>query len=93
MQQLFSPVPRKFKVLASLVEKSGCWVVVFWNEDRMRTPLPRKARLTNDESMIKFARRPGGRRTLEDRNILALMIARKSRERSPSNSLTSNMTN
>jgi hypothetical protein len=43
----------------SFVEKSGCWVVVFWNEDRMRTPLPRKARFTNDESMIKFARRAG----------------------------------
>jgi hypothetical protein len=59
MQQLFSPVPRKYKVLMSFVEKSGCWVVVFWNEDRMRTPLPRKARFTNDESMIKFARRAG----------------------------------
>jgi hypothetical protein len=80
MQQLFSPVPRKFEVLTSLVEKSGLLRCGLRERGPNATPPSRKARLTNDESMIKFARRPGGRRTLEDRNILALMIACKSRE-------------
>lgn len=80
MQQLSSPVPRKHKVLMSLVETSGCWVVVFWNKDRMRTPLPRKARFTTDESLIEFARRAGGCRTLEEKNILDMMMQRKSGE-------------
>jgi hypothetical protein len=64
----------------SFVEKNGCWFVVFWNKDRMRTPLPRKARFTTDESLIEFARRAGGCRTLEEKNILAMMIQRKSGE-------------
>jgi hypothetical protein len=46
----------------------------------MRRPLPRKARFTTDESPIEFARRAGGCRTLEDKNILAMMIQRKSGE-------------
>ena len=78
--QLSSPVPRKHKVLMSFGEKDGCWFVVFWNNDRMRTPLPRKARFTTDKSMIEFARRAGGCRTLEDKNILAMLIQRKSGE-------------
>ena len=79
--QLAVPQPRRHKVLMSFGEKNGCWVVVFWNTDRMRTPLPRKARFTTDESMIEFARRAGGIRTQEDRQILELMITRKSGER------------
>lgn len=78
--QLSAPNPRRYKVLMSFGEKNGCWFVVFWNNDRMRTPLPRKARFTNDESMIEFARRAGGCRTLEDKNILDMMMKRKSGE-------------
>jgi hypothetical protein len=78
--QLSAPNPRRYKVLMSFVEKNGCWFVVFWNKDRMRTPLPRKARFTTDESLIEFARRAGGCRTLEEKNILAMMIQRKSGE-------------
>jgi hypothetical protein len=89
--QLSAPNPRQYKVLMSFVENSNCWVVVFWNKDRMRTPLPRRARFTTDESLIEFARRAGGCRTLEDRNILDMIIQRKSGG-SPSNSPTSSMT-
>ena len=78
--QLSAPGPRKHKVLMSFGEKNGCWIVVFWNADRMRTSLPRKARFTTNESMIEFARRAGGIRLQEDRQILDLMIKRKSGE-------------
>jgi hypothetical protein len=64
----------------SFVEQNGCWLVVFWNKDRMRSPLPRKARFTTDESLIEFARRAGGCKTLEDKNILDMMMKRKSGE-------------
>ena len=43
-------------------------------------PLPRKARFTTDESLTEFARRAGGCRTLEDKNILDMMMKRKSGE-------------
>jgi hypothetical protein len=78
--QLSAPNPRRYKVLMSFGEKNGCWFVAFWNNDRKRPPLPRKARFTTDESMIEFARRAGGSRTLEDKNILGMMIERKSGE-------------
>ena len=78
--QLSDPIPRKYKVLMSFDERNGCWFVVFWNNDRMRRPLPRKARFTTDESLIEFARRAGGCRTLEDKNILDMMMKRKSGE-------------
>ena len=78
--QLSDPIPRKCKVLMSLGEKNGCWFVVFWNKDRMRKPLPRRARFTTDESLIEFARRAGGCKTLEDKNILEMMMKRKSGE-------------
>jgi hypothetical protein len=67
-------------VLISFDERNGCWFVVFWNNDRMRRPLPRKARFTTDESLIEFTRRAGGCRTLEDKNILDMMMKRKSGE-------------
>jgi hypothetical protein len=52
----------------------------------MRTALPRRARFTTDEALIEFARSAGGPRTLEDRNILDMMIQKKSGEiRSTSN--------
>jgi hypothetical protein len=58
----------------------NAWDVIFFNTDRMRTALPRKARFTTDEALIEFTRRAGGPKTLEDRNILAMMIQNKSGE-------------
>ena len=78
--QLSAPNPRRYKVLMSFGEKNGCWFAVFWNNDRMRTPLSRKARFNADETMIEFIRRAGGCRTLEDKNILDMMMKRKSVE-------------
>lgn len=46
----------------------------------MRTPLPRKARYATDEALIEFTRRAGGPKTLEDRNILDMMMQNKSGE-------------
>jgi len=77
--QLSAPVPRKHRILMSFSYRDVWWVV-FWENDRMRTPLPRKARFTTDEAMVKFIRRAGGSRTLEDRNILEMMMRRKSGE-------------
>jgi hypothetical protein len=48
--------------------------------DRMRTALPRKARLNSDEVTIEFVRRAGGLRSSQDRNIFDLMSQRKSDE-------------
>ena len=64
----------------SFVEKNGCWFVVFWNKDRMRTPLSRKARFNADETMIEFIRRAGGCKTIEEKIILEMMMKRKSGE-------------
>jgi len=58
----------------------GFWWVVFWQTDRMRTPLPRKARFTTDEALIEFTRRAGGPKTLEDRNIFEMMVRKSSGE-------------
>ena len=77
--QLSDPIPRKCKVLMSLGEKNGCWFVVFWNKDRMRKPLPRRARFTTDESLIEFARRAGACKTLENKNVLAQVGRGRSR--------------
>jgi hypothetical protein len=44
----------------SFVEQTVCWLVVFWNRDRMRTQPARKARFTTDETMVEFIRRTGG---------------------------------
>jgi hypothetical protein len=71
--------PRKHKVLMSFTYRK-VWSVVFWNADRMRTPLPRKARFNSDEVMVEFIRRAGGPRTLEDKNILAMLMAKGSGE-------------
>jgi hypothetical protein len=59
--QLSSPVRRRHKVLMSFGEKNGCWFVVFWNTDRMRTPLPHKARFHSDEVMLEFIQRAENR--------------------------------
>jgi hypothetical protein len=78
--RLSAPNPRKYKVLMSFGEKNACWFVVFWNKDRMRTPLSRKARFNADETMIQFIRRAGGCKTTEDKIILEMMMKRKSGE-------------
>jgi hypothetical protein len=46
----------------------------------MRTPLPRRARFNSDEALIEFARRAGGIKMSEDRQILDMMIQRKTGE-------------
>jgi hypothetical protein len=78
--QLSAPQPRKHRVLITFNYGKGAWWVVFWESDRMRNPLPRRARFTTDEAMVEFTRRAGGPKTLEDRNILAMMIQNKSGE-------------
>src|SRR3979411_2025844 len=77
--QLSAPQPRRHKVLMSF-RYWNAWDVIFFDTDRMRTALPRKARFTTDEALIEFARRAGGPKTLEDRNILEMMIRKKSGE-------------
>jgi hypothetical protein len=46
----------------------------------MRSKLERTAFFNSDEAMIEFTRRAGGPKTLEDRNILAMMMQRHSGE-------------
>jgi hypothetical protein len=58
----------------------NAWDVIFFNTECMRTALPRRARFTTGEALIEFTRRAGGPKTLEDRNILTLMIQKKSGE-------------
>lgn len=77
--QLSAPIPGKHKVLMSF-RYWNAWDVTFFNTDRMRTALPRRARFSTDEAMVEFIRRAGGPRTFEDKNILAMMIQRKSGE-------------
>ena len=48
--------------------------------DRMRTALPRRARFNSDEALIEFAQRAGGIKMSEDRQILDMMIHRKTGE-------------
>jgi hypothetical protein len=78
--QLGAPQPRKRRVLMTFSFGNGFWLVVFWDNDRMRTPLPRKARFATDEAMVEFIRRAGYSMNLENKNILAMMIERKSGE-------------
>jgi hypothetical protein len=73
------PHPRKHRVIMSFSCRQ-VWMVIFFDADRMRTPLPRKARFTTDEAMLEFIYCAGGPKTLEDRNILAMMMERKSGE-------------
>ena len=77
--QFSAPQPRRHKVLMSF-RYWNAWDVIFFNTDRMRTALPREARFTTDEALIEFTRRAGGPKTLEDRNILDMMIRKKSGE-------------
>ena len=58
----------------------NAWDVVFFDTDRMRTALPRRARFNSDEALIEFAQRAGGIKMSEDRQILDMMIQRKTGE-------------
>jgi hypothetical protein len=58
----------------------NAWDVIFFNMHRIRTALPRRARFTTEEGLIEFTRRAGGPKTLEDRNILVMMMQKKSGE-------------
>jgi hypothetical protein len=77
--QVSAPQPRKHRVLMSL-RYWNAWDVIFFDTDRMRTALPRRARFNSDEAMTEFVRRAGGPKTLEDKNILAMMMQKKSGE-------------
>jgi hypothetical protein len=55
----------------------NAWDVIFFDTDRMRTALPRRARFNSDEALIEFAQRAGGIKMSEDRQILEMMIQRK----------------
>ena len=67
------------KVLMSFTFRKG-WHICFFDCDRRRSQLTRLAYCNSDEAMIEFSRRAGGPKTLEDRNILAMMMERKSGE-------------
>jgi hypothetical protein len=64
--QLSAPLPRSHRILMSFSYRNAWWVV-FWENDRMRMPLPRKARFSTDEAMVEFVRRAGYLMTLEIR--------------------------
>ena len=53
----------------------NAWDVIFFDTDRMRTALPRRARFNSE-----FAQRAGGIKMSEDRQILEMMIQRKTGE-------------
>jgi hypothetical protein len=57
--QLAAPQPRRHKVLMSF-RYWNAWDVIFFDTDRMRTALPRRARFNSDEALIEFAQRAGG---------------------------------
>jgi hypothetical protein len=77
--QLAAPQPRRHKVLMSF-RYWNAWDVIFFDTDRMRTALPRRARFNSDETLIEFAQRAGGIKMSEVRQILDMMIQRKTRE-------------
>ena len=77
--QLSAPQPRRHKVLMSF-RYWNAWDVIFFDTDRMRTALPRRARFNSDEALIEFAQRAGGIKMSEDRQILDMMIQRKTGE-------------
>jgi hypothetical protein len=49
--QLAVPQPRRHKVLMSF-RYWNAWDVIFFDTDRMRTALPRRARFNSDEALI-----------------------------------------
>jgi hypothetical protein len=57
----------------SFVYRNG-WHVEFFNLDRIRTKLPRRAFFNSDEALVEFIRRCRGAKTLEDKNILEMRM-------------------
>jgi hypothetical protein len=68
--QLAAPQPRRHKVLMSF-RYWNAWDVIFFDTDRMRTALPRRATFNSDGSLIEFAQRAGGIKISEDRQFSA----------------------
>jgi hypothetical protein len=50
--------------------------VSFFEGDRKRSLLPRKAFFNSEETLTDFVRRAGGIKTLEDRNIFEMQLKR-----------------
>lgn len=73
--QLATPTQRTHRVLMSFTIRKG-WHVCFFEGNRNRWQLPRLAFFNSDEAMIEFTRRAGGPKTLEDRNILTMIMER-----------------
>ena len=77
--QLAAPQPRRHKILMSF-RYWNAWDAIFFNTDRVRTALSRRARFNSDEALIEFAQRAGWIKMSEDRQILDMMIQRKTGE-------------
>jgi Rad3-related DNA helicase len=73
--QLPTPTQRTHRVLMSFTLRKG-WHICFFECDRNRRQLPRLAFFNSDETMAEFARRAGRPKTLEDRNIFAMIMER-----------------
>jgi hypothetical protein len=56
------------------------WHICFFDMIAAGAKLPRLAFFNSDETLIEFTRRAAGPRTLEDKNILAMMMQKKSGE-------------
>jgi hypothetical protein len=67
--------PSRHKVILSFAYQNG-WQCSFFDSDRKRTLLPRKAFFNSEETMAEFVRRSGGIKTLEDRNIFEMQLKR-----------------
>jgi hypothetical protein len=67
--------PPRHKVILSFAYQNG-WQCSFFDADRKRTLLPRRAFLNSEETMTEFVRRSGGIKTLEDRNIFEMQLKR-----------------
>jgi hypothetical protein len=65
----------RHRVILSFAYRDG-WHVSFFDSDRKRTLLPRKAFFNSEEAMTEFIHRAGGLKTLEDRNIFEMLLKR-----------------
>jgi hypothetical protein len=73
--QLPTPTLRTHCVLMSFTLRKG-WHICFFECGHNRRQLPRLAFFNSDEAMVEFARRAGWPKTLEDRNIFAMIVER-----------------
>lgn len=65
----------RHRVIMSFAYQNG-WRCAFFDSDRKRTPLPRKAFFNSEETLTEFVRRSDGIKTLEDRNIFEMQLKR-----------------